>query len=156
MVVKNLKPLLALSFKNLLFSCIHNGPLYRHRFPVFISISYIGIIFLYLYRSPVSVLFSCIIIYDSDVYCAYYLTCYYLTPDTCLLLLNTCMLSPDLLLSDTCLILLDVLLLDICHAWYLTYNYHIWEWWPNILTYSFSTTCTHNTPDMLLLILVRW
>jgi len=47
MVVKNLKPLLILFFKTVLFFSIRTGLL-------------IGTIFLYMYQSPVSVLFLCI------------------------------------------------------------------------------------------------
>jgi len=86
-VVKSLKSLLILFFKTVLFF-------------VYVPISYIDIIFLYPYRSPVSVPFSCIhtdLLYwyyfpDSDIYYAYYLTrdsCM-LSPGTCLISLITC------------------------------------------------------------------
>ena len=91
-----------------------------------VLIFYIGIIFLYSYRSPVSVLFSSIVIYDSDIYYAYYLACYYLTPDSC-------MLSPDI-----CLIPLIT-----CHMIYhhLTCDYHI----------SGILSCHYMTPDSCML-----
>jgi len=69
MVVKSLEPVFILFFK-------------LYRFPVFTPISCIGTIFLYSYWSPISVLFSCIVIYGNDIYCTYYLTCYYMTPDS--------------------------------------------------------------------------
>jgi len=68
-------------------------------FPVFVPISCVGTLFMYSHRSLVSVLFSCIKICDSDIYCAYYSTCHYLTPDSCMLHLFdiTYHLPPDIL-----------------------------------------------------------
>jgi len=81
---------------------------YRYYFLVFVLIPYISTVIMYSYqsptsvpfscishRSPIFVLFSCIVIYDSNIYCAFYLTCYYLTPDSCMLSPDTCLLSPD-------------------------------------------------------------
>jgi len=85
------------SLVSVAFSRIRTELLYWYRFLVFVLI-------------PISVLFSCIVIYDSDIYCAYYLTYYYLTPDSCMLSPNTCLLS-----------------LITCHMiyYYLTCDYHI-------------------------------
>ena len=128
MVVKSLKPALILFFKAVLFSCICTDNLYRYHFPIFVMISYIGTIFLYSYWSHVSVLLSFIVIYDSDIYCVYYLTCYYLAPDSC-------MLSPI-----TCFISLITCLIYYC----LPCDYHISGilfWYPILytVTYIFST-----------------
>ena len=53
-------------------------------FPVFVSISCIGTVFLYSCRYHVSVPFSYIVLYDSDIYCTITwnltLACYYMTP----------------------------------------------------------------------------
>jgi len=66
-------------------------------FLVFVSIFSISTTFLYLYRSPESVPFSRIMIYDNDILCAYLLdalspaygqlkpACHYLTLDSCML-----------------------------------------------------------------------
>ena len=90
MVVKSLKPLLEPFFKIVLLFGIRTDLLCRYCFHVLISISSIGTTFLHLYRSPVSVPFFRIMIYDSDIYYAYYLSCYRLTPDSCMLLFVTC------------------------------------------------------------------
>ena len=54
-------------------------------FLVFVPISSIDTTFLYLYRSPISVPFFCIMIYDNDIYWAYLLACYHLPVITWLL-----------------------------------------------------------------------
>ena len=65
---------------NLCLNCLPKS----YHFSVFVTISCISTIFLYSYRSPVSVLFYCVVIYDSDIRCAItcQLTpaCYHLTP----------------------------------------------------------------------------
>jgi len=87
---------------------------------------------------------SYIIIYDSDIHSAYYLTCYYLTPDSCMLTPDSCLLSPD-----TCLISLIT-----CHLTHycLPCDYHISEILPAILYYIcndlyFLYLCTPVTPE---------
>jgi len=75
MVEKSLKPVLELFFKTVLFFCIRTNPIYWYYVSISISIPCIGT-------------FSCIrtdpsyryYFPDSDIYCAYYLTCYHLTP----------------------------------------------------------------------------
>jgi len=93
MVVKSLKPLLILFFKTILFFYIRADLLYRYYFSVFIPILYIGTVFLYSYWFPILVRFSCIVIDDSDIYCAYDLTCHHLRPDSCMLSHDTYLIS---------------------------------------------------------------
>jgi len=118
------------------FSCICANTLYRYRFPVFISILYIGTNFLVSIMIFLAVLFSCIVIYVSDIYYAYYLICYHLTP-------NFCMLSPNI-----CLISLIT-----CHLihYYLPCDYHI----SGILSsYPVLYTVTYIVSTYVLLLLL--
>jgi len=105
----------------------------QYYFPVFILISGIGTTFLYFFRSPVSVPFSCIMIRDNDIYCAYllvvispacyHLTCYYMPLlDTWLLHVTTWHLfdityhlPPDTWLLDLWLSYLREFYLDIVY-----------------------------------------
>jgi len=89
---------------------------------------------MYSYQSPVSVLFSCIVIYDSDIYCAYYLTCYYLTPDSCLLSPDTCLIS-----FITCHLILN----------HLSCDYRISGIMPAILYYIYTVTFIFSTYVLL-------
>jgi len=68
MIVKSLKPLLVLFFKTVSFFCIRIDLLYRYHFLVSVLILFIGTVFPYSYRSIVFVLFSCIMLYDSDIH----------------------------------------------------------------------------------------
>ena len=68
MIVKSLKPLLEQFSKIVLLFSIRTDLLYWYCFLVFLPISNIGTTFLYLYRSSVSVPFSCIMTYDNDIY----------------------------------------------------------------------------------------
>ena len=113
MVVKSLKPVLILFFKTVPFSCIRTDSLYRYHFSIFVLILCIDTVFLF-----------------SDIYYTYYLTCYYLTHDSCLF-------SPDTYLIS----------LITCHDWYLTYNYHNMEmmtWHLDISWYIYTHTHTHT------------
>ena len=87
MVVKSLNPYFIFqncvvflhsyqSHVSILFFCVRADLLYRYRFSVCLPISCIGTVFLY-----------------RDIFCAYYLPCYYLTLDSCMLLTDTCLIS---------------------------------------------------------------
>jgi len=128
MVVKNLKHILVLFFKTVLFSCIRTDLIYRYHFSVFILI-------------PESVSFSVLCYTTINIYCAttWHAITWHLLPVS------------------------YHLILDILNTWHLT-----WHTWLIIITYGnddliswhtliySSTTCAHNTPDMLLLIFVHW
>jgi len=122
--------LLILFFKTVLFFSIRTGLLYRYRFLVFVPIPYIGTIFLYLYWSPVSVLFFCICtdpqyrcrfsvlwcsIVISNVLIAWRAITYYVDN-----------LTPDMLLLDICPLLWYHLSPTTCHV----------NTWPVIITFT--------------------
>jgi len=130
MVVKSLKSLIVLFFKTVLFFCICTDPLYQYRCPVFVLIFCIGTGLLCSYWSPVSVLFYCILIYDSDICCAYYLTCYYLT-------LDSCMLSPDIYCSLILLLwIVRVVCTQLMETWGIWYIYKAFLIWIIHLRYQ--------------------
>ena len=167
MVIKSLKPLLELFSKivmffgylyrsliSVLFFGICTDLLYRYYFPVFVSIFCISTIFSIFLLIPISVPFSCIMIYDTDIHSAYYwtyyylpvitwhlyiehLTCHYLTPDSCLLLPDTCLIS-----------------LITCHLIYyhLTCDYHISGILSCYHVLYYTVICISSTYVLLLLL----
>jgi len=88
-------------FLTVQFFCVLTDLLYRYHFLLFVPILCIGTVFLYSYWSSVSVPFSHMrtdplhryyFLY-SDIYCAYYLPWYYLTPYSYMLSPNTYLIS---------------------------------------------------------------
>ena len=105
-----------------------------YMFYCIVPISYIGTVFLYLYRSLVLILFSCNEIYNSDIYCTYYSIYHYLIPDSCMLSPDTCLIS-----LITCHLIHDCLTCDYHISRILSSYPLVYIQWPVFLILMYSS-----------------